>query len=152
MTLQGLPHSDICGSRAVCASPQLFAAYHVLHRQSVPRHPSHACIRLAERNFQLPTGNFQLSSESGKCCPPLGFLCSTKNSIKYYASFAMRVSLCLATPCYGRCLSLVQLCSGIFQCRFLIPKLSIHQLSKIKCADARPLSRGVLRHSVSSHE
>jgi len=26
--------------------------------------------------------------------------------------------------------SLVQLCSGIFQCRFLIPKLSIHQLSK----------------------
>jgi hypothetical protein len=34
-------------------------------------------------------------------------------------------------------LSLVQLCSGILQCRFLIPKLSIHQLSKIKCADAR---------------
>ena len=50
MTPQGLPHSDIFGSRAVCASPKLFAAYHVLHRQSVPRHPSHACIRLAEAN------------------------------------------------------------------------------------------------------
>ena len=28
----GLPHSDICGSSGVCPSPQLFAAYHVLHR------------------------------------------------------------------------------------------------------------------------
>ena len=28
----GLPHSDICGSNCVCQSPQLFAAYHVLHR------------------------------------------------------------------------------------------------------------------------
>ena len=34
-------------------------------------------------------------------------------------------------------LSLVQLCSGILQCRFLIPKLSIHQLSKIVRARAR---------------
>ena len=28
----GLPHSDICGSIRMCQSPQLFAAYHVLHR------------------------------------------------------------------------------------------------------------------------
>ena len=28
----GLPHSDIYGSIRVCQSPQLFAAYHVLHR------------------------------------------------------------------------------------------------------------------------
>ena len=28
----GLPHSDIRGSYRVCRSPQLFAAYHVLHR------------------------------------------------------------------------------------------------------------------------
>ena len=28
----GLPHSDIRGSMCVCHSPQLFAAYHVLHR------------------------------------------------------------------------------------------------------------------------
>ena len=28
----GLPHSDICGSICMCQSPQLFAAYHVLHR------------------------------------------------------------------------------------------------------------------------
>ena len=35
----GFPHSDISGSRDICSSPKLFAAYHVLHRLSVPRHP-----------------------------------------------------------------------------------------------------------------
>ena len=37
-TLIGFPHSDICGSRDICSSPQLFAAYRVLRRLSVPRH------------------------------------------------------------------------------------------------------------------
>jgi hypothetical protein len=35
----GFPHSDICGSKGACPSPQLFAACHVLHRLEVPRHP-----------------------------------------------------------------------------------------------------------------
>ena len=35
----GFPHSDICGSKDACSSPQLFAACHVLHRLEVPRHP-----------------------------------------------------------------------------------------------------------------
>ena len=35
----GFPHSDICGSQLICSSPQLFAAYHVFRRLSVPRHP-----------------------------------------------------------------------------------------------------------------
>ena len=35
----GFPHSDICGSRNICFSPQLFAAYHVFLRLLVPRHP-----------------------------------------------------------------------------------------------------------------
>ena len=34
----GFPHSDICGSMAICAYPQLFAAYRVLRRLLVPRH------------------------------------------------------------------------------------------------------------------
>ena len=34
----GLLHSDICGSILACNSPQLFAAYHVLHRLPMPRH------------------------------------------------------------------------------------------------------------------
>ena len=42
----GFPHSDICGSTDICSSPQLFAAYHVLHRLLVPRHPPCALISL----------------------------------------------------------------------------------------------------------
>ena len=47
----GLPHSDICGSKIICISPQLFAAYHVFRRLSVPRHPPCAlycltCLRV----------------------------------------------------------------------------------------------------------
>ncbi len=42
----GFPHSDICGSRDICSSPQLFAAYHVFLRLLVPRHPPCALISL----------------------------------------------------------------------------------------------------------
>ena len=35
----GFPHSEISGSTDICSSPKLFAACHVLHRPSVPRHP-----------------------------------------------------------------------------------------------------------------
>ena len=41
-TLSGFPHSDIHGSMAICASPWLFAAYHVLLRLLVPRHSPYA--------------------------------------------------------------------------------------------------------------
>ena len=42
----GFPHSDIPGSRDICSSPRLFAAYHVFHRLSVPRHPPYALCSL----------------------------------------------------------------------------------------------------------
>ena len=42
----GFPHSDISGSLPICGSPKLFAAYRVLHRQSVPGHPPCALISL----------------------------------------------------------------------------------------------------------
>ena len=35
----GLSHSEIRGSTAICALPRLIAAYHVLHRLREPRHP-----------------------------------------------------------------------------------------------------------------
>ena len=44
--LRGFPHSEICGSQCICHSPQLFAAYHVFLRLSVPRHPPCALLRL----------------------------------------------------------------------------------------------------------
>ena len=42
----GFPHSEIDGSRDICSSPSLFAAYHVFHRLLVPRHPPCALFSL----------------------------------------------------------------------------------------------------------
>ena len=48
MTRAGLPHSEIPGSKCVCHSPRLIAAYHVLHRLPVPRHPPYTLSNLTE--------------------------------------------------------------------------------------------------------
>ena len=40
------PHSEISGSKDICSSPKLFAAYHVFHRLLVPRHPPCALTTL----------------------------------------------------------------------------------------------------------
>ena len=40
----GFPHSEICASKVICTSTQLFAAYYVLLRLSVPRHPPYALV------------------------------------------------------------------------------------------------------------
>src|SRR5271169_837061 len=42
----GFPHSEMSGSKGARASPDLIAACHVLHRLSMPRHPSEALSRL----------------------------------------------------------------------------------------------------------
>ena len=34
----GLPHSEISGSKLICSSPKLIAAYHVFRRLLMPRH------------------------------------------------------------------------------------------------------------------
>ena len=44
--ISGFPHSEICGSKIICISPQLIAAYHVFHRLSVPRHSPCALFSL----------------------------------------------------------------------------------------------------------
>src|SRR5207248_10304538 len=50
----GLPHSEIPGSTIARISPGLFAACHVLHRLSVPRHPPDALLSLLAPH---PTAN-----------------------------------------------------------------------------------------------
>ena len=52
MTPAGFPHSDIPGSKTVCVSPRLIAAYHVLHRLLVPRHPPCALSSLTGNKLQ----------------------------------------------------------------------------------------------------
>ena len=46
MTRRGFPHSDTPGSKLVCSSPRLFAAYCVLHRLLAPRHSPYALSSL----------------------------------------------------------------------------------------------------------
>src|SRR5436190_21058875 len=46
ITQEGFPHSDIPGSKLVCSSPRLIAAYRVLHRLLAPRHSPYALSSL----------------------------------------------------------------------------------------------------------
>ena len=47
----GFPHSEISGSKDICSSPKLFAAYHVFHRLLVPRHPPYALSSMTNLLF-----------------------------------------------------------------------------------------------------
>ena len=53
MTRAGLPHSEMYGSLPACGSPYLFAAYRVLHRLSMPRHPPYALCSLITTNHTM---------------------------------------------------------------------------------------------------
>ena len=59
----GLPHSEIRGSTGARPSPRLFAACHVLHRLSVPRHPPDALLVLAHAQ---PQGRAQGRAKRGQ--------------------------------------------------------------------------------------
>jgi hypothetical protein len=71
---EGLPHSDIFGSKPARGSPKLFAACHVLHRLLVPRHPPNALLSFNtnpitqtssnETGLSLPAMHRNHSSES----------------------------------------------------------------------------------------
>ncbi len=49
----GLPHSEIHGSKLACSSPRLIAAYHVLLRLLMPRHPPCALLYPRTRSLYL---------------------------------------------------------------------------------------------------
>src|SRR5436853_7930990 len=50
---RGFPHSEIPGSKPICGSPGLIAAYRVLHRLLVPRHSPYTLSSLTIRNSNL---------------------------------------------------------------------------------------------------
>jgi hypothetical protein len=54
LTPTGFPHSEILGSKPVCGSPRLIAAYRVLHRLSAPRHPPCTLSSLTKLEFSFP--------------------------------------------------------------------------------------------------
>ena len=73
VTATRLPHSEISGSKCICHSPKLIAAYHVLHRLLAPRHPLCAlkslipCLKSATRTCLLSR---TVSTLCGSCDPP----------------------------------------------------------------------------------
>jgi hypothetical protein len=78
---EGLPHSEIPGSKPVCGSPRLIAACHVLHRFSAPRHPpstlSSLTIKYLRReSFSLPDSLVKDRDHRGSKSPPRDSLLS----------------------------------------------------------------------------
>ncbi len=77
----GLPHSEIPGSTIARISPGLFAACHVLHRLSVPRHPPNALIaldpKLSKRHAQrqVPAPFAQYFGHSALSALPTADMC-----------------------------------------------------------------------------
>ena len=54
------PHSEISGSKDVCSSPKLIAAYHVFHRLPVPRHSPCALCSLTVVSLSQNISLFQI--------------------------------------------------------------------------------------------
>jgi hypothetical protein len=64
----GLLHSETSGSTLVCSSPKLIAAYRVLHRLPMPRHPSCALSSLTTKE------SFNTSSRLRYSCLRMKYL------------------------------------------------------------------------------
>jgi hypothetical protein len=64
--LGGFPHSEISGSQAICALPKLIAAYHVLHRRQMPRHPPCALV-----HFQVTLSSIKEYTNKKRLAPSL---------------------------------------------------------------------------------
>jgi hypothetical protein len=68
-----LSHSETPGSRCVCHSPRLIAAYHVLHRQPMPRHSPYTFIHFIQlitsrRNYVLHFQDTMSKNTIHICC------------------------------------------------------------------------------------
>src|SRR5215208_7216017 len=64
MTPAGFPHSEIPGSKPVCGSPRLIAAYRVLRRLSAPRHPPCTLSSLTKLELSSSGESYRFSPDS----------------------------------------------------------------------------------------
>ena len=85
----GFPHSEICGSKVVRTSPQLIAAYHVLHRLSAPRHPPDTLIALDRSHYRCPSRPVHLGrGRNAIPSPPSG---GNRQGLDLKTSFASNI-------------------------------------------------------------
>ena len=61
LQLVGFTYSEIIGSKIICISPKLIAAYHVLHRLQEPRHPPCALNNFLLRHHILMSNVFSFN-------------------------------------------------------------------------------------------
>ncbi len=83
----GFPHSDIFGSKFARNSPKLFAACHVLHRLSAPRHPPNALMTLDRRH-----------SVQGQAAPHNGLLLAVKYPQNHQTASSAVLRSCVPHP------------------------------------------------------
>ena len=69
----GFPHSEISGSKPVSGSPKLIAAFRVLHRLPIPRHPPSALSSLTISLIKSLTQLLYIAKKvlSCSCRPPV---------------------------------------------------------------------------------
>ena len=99
----GFPHSDICGSKIICISPQLFAAYHVFLRLLVPRHPPCALFCLIICNIfacERITYAHARVSDFHACAPPQLFahvhIPSPRCSLQVFHCSSLAIALAIS--------------------------------------------------------
>src|SRR5215470_3592291 len=91
MSQRGFPHSEIPGSKLVCSSPGLIAAYRVLHRLLAPRHSPYALSSLTTSVSNSPEKIFRFfSSElaSSHCALPDSLAAAGNTSVRKELPFA----------------------------------------------------------------
>ena len=77
----GLPHSEIPGSKVICTSPGLIAAYHVLRRRQEPGHPLCALSNLlVSTRFDFSSSSRPASDQSVSRTPASSSSSLSKNS------------------------------------------------------------------------
>ena len=130
----GFPHSDIRGSMAICASPRLFAACHVLRRLLMPRHSPCALFRLTF---------FKNYSGSHKNLFPTAF---SEISVRRISPPLPRFCLCFSISVALFLLSSSSSLYSVFKVRFLpLPEdLNTHP-SFFECSDLPPSFCGGLK-------
>ena len=102
----GFPHSEISGSKLICSSPKLIAAYHVLHRLLMPRHSPCALYSLTYRTILIVVLWFELCRLHKEVLWLIAFTLHLSVLFHNYSSFPSNLSI-------GRNLSVALLYSQI---------------------------------------
>ena len=115
ITPSEFPHSEISGSKCMCHSPKLIAAYHVFHRLLVPRHPPYTLNNLT---FKLLIEIFLLSISR-----------LLKNNWLFFNEFSLIsfISVRILNRCHCIIITSIQFSKYNLLLAFLNPLYRVHQ-------------------------